>query len=1143
VQPDPRLRPRRVPELPTTVALDGYVLDIATVTRPGRWIAARREFRDVAGTAWLHFQCGAATSHGPYSQISTDWVRLVHGVEVVNEAVHRQTQISIADALEISPDARVGDTIDVHVDVRRKAVQDVLAHGGGLAGWHKGQWHEGQVFVAFEAEALHLDSVTPSHGTILAGEAVYPTDPRVPHELHASIAGFDLLFRSLTITPKGAIGTVTATLPGGIFSPDACQPARVDLGRVRIGPNCEVYAERPDQAYGPWLLADTGLEIEGTGFILDLSTTRSPGGLPPGWRGIQLIGGSATGGRIVPDPCNTGYLRGTYVYDAATVGASGFDGNLALAEPCTFEALNPRGLVVTLISGFLQVTDSVVSSGVLGPGRVSLPTDAICAGTPGSVVAPAITSGAIQADLDVAAVLDNGGAPIAWGDLAHHGAEVLVWLASVEMGYLYLPAGPRESFTPETAAGFVGPGVTMMANASLGELDAFSASGVTFPDLKDVAIFSPDHPGGLGGLVGSASPFKLPALQGWLRAGHLGVDGELATYYALHDERLGNPDRKGYVGVDPFHANLFVNDKRNLLAQFITSATYDSNFGGTFAIPDPCGIDPLEFSKMQLTSTAHLVGGDVSLPYPGGVKLAHWQLDLVPTGQPTQAGVVSARTGRIVFLAAGIAEKIHFDMPFGLTWGEMLANGDLGDLFLDFNNWGQRFDGLTYNPRAIALADPHASPSIPDPYLATSGTIVFPFFGVHPLNIRDAIGSKAASPSFGRNVTVPKAALRAGWPATDIALNGTWKNITSNDVAVVACQDPQVDYNTASQNGFIGTGTADIDFFHSDPLTAVVDIHDNATDIRMTSTDTHDLDIGLLARIGGMSEIAGCARIEGPLLTRMSFYGLLEQSVAAGSLLGPKAGYVVDIDINVTPTSFDFYASGDFLLAIGPTEVEASASVHFLQDFATYSAEGEVIGRINCDQVVSGLAGEGQLTWHADPGMQYLQGRVKVTAFSWTAQGGLEGGFFLGESVPSNLVWVLQPTNVHFGVSAMLFPPTLTGVFAYGQISYGVNWYVFGGGVDLYLAMGAFATIPAGGVTAVVGLGLPYVVGACGVYVHGEILGGLVSASAWANLALLGPVPLRFEGTIGLEGCVAWVLCASVQLDAGLNNDGFFLHK
>ena len=37
-----------------------------------------------------------------------------------------------------------------------------------------------------------------------------------------------------------------------------------------------------------------------------------------------------------------------------------------------------------------------------------------------------------------------------------------------------------------------------------------------------------------------------------------------------------------------------------------------------------------------------------------------------------------------------------------------------------------------------------------------------------------------------------------------------------------------------------------------------------------------------------------------------------------------------------------------------------------------------------------------------------------------------------------------------------------------------------------------------------------------------------------------GPAPIYFDGTVGLEGCVAWVLCASVELNAGLNSNGFY---
>jgi hypothetical protein len=218
--------------------------------------------------------------------------------------------------------------------------------------------------------------------------------------------------------------------------------------------------------------------------------------------------------------------------------------------------------------------------------------------------------------------------------------------------------------------------------------------------------------------------------------------------------------------------------------------------------------------------------------------------------------------------------------------------------------------------------------------------------------------------------------------------------------------------------------------------------------------------------------------------------------------------------------------------------------VHLLFDFAMGSAEGELYGRIDCDAVVAGLSGEGQLTWHLSPAMQYLQGRLKVGVISLIVSGGLEGGFFIGNNVPKALAWVLDPTDTHFGMSRSILPAMLTGVYGYGQASIGVNYYVLGGGVDIFAGAGAFsAPIAAGGPLAPFTGNplLPFVVGACGIYVHGEILGGLVSASGWANLSLRGPVPTYLEGTFGLRGCVAWVLCASVSVTAGINSSGFYL--
>ena len=198
----------------------------------------------------------------------------------------------------------------------------------------------------------------------------------------------------------------------------------------------------------------------------------------------------------------------------------------------------------------------------------------------------------------------------------------------------------------------------------------------------------------------------------------------------------------------------------------------------------------------------------------------------------------------------------------------MLADGNLGQLFLDFNNWGQRFDGLVFNPHELVLST--YDPAVPDPYLGVSGPVCFPFFGLHQVNIRDAQAQPAARPAPPRHVTVPKTPITPHAAPTELALSGTWHDVNSNDLAVFDCLEVDVDYNVASQNGFLGTGTGELSFLHSDPLDITVEIHSDATDIHISSTDTHDIDLGLYARLGGIAQIAGCARIEGPTLARLT---------------------------------------------------------------------------------------------------------------------------------------------------------------------------------------------------------------------------------------------------------------------------------
>ncbi len=1121
-------------EIPPAWHVGDFELEIAELT-DGRLDEAAGVLRGVAGKAWLRLPCARPPIHTVGILEHPDLSRLTHAVEVVAEVLHPQTEISLAEAQQLRPGVALGDTISLGLAVDRADLQEIVGLGRGVRDWLDSDPRAARFPVEFSNLTVSLEEAKRGLGRVIDGSVTYPVAGAFRSPIEIVIDGFVLVISSLELSLRRSTAVAEVRLPGGITDVDSCQPATIDLGLITVSPVCDFYVDAPDQAYGPWLLGDTGMVIEGTGYVLDLSTATSPAPWSPAWRGLALGAGTATGEKYVPDPCNTGYLRGRYTYNDAIVISSGFFGTLYLAERVTFGAINPLGQTFAFDDGAMDVWYSQIVRGELRNGWTELPVDAVCEGRPGRQVTTPISVVSIQPDLDLAGALDHGSREISWGELTRHGDEVVAWTGIFGPGYLYLPAGPDESFSPVATGTFSGPVIGSIPDASLAALEAHHVAGVSFPWLSHALVFSPDRPGG------RTNPIKLDQLRGWLRVGIVGVDGALSTYAQSRPEDLGDPKSTGYAGNVPFHSHLFVNDKQSLLAEFATSASFDSNFAGRFEIPPPCDIPRLDFAQMKLTSTACLVGGEVALP-SAGVPLEYWDLQLVPTGPPDHSGVVSVRTGRVLLTAAGIAEPLHFARPFGLTWGEMLADGNLGQLYLDFNNWGQRFDGLVFNPHELTVST--YDPQVPDPYLGVSGPICFPFFGLHQVNIRDALAQTGSPPVPTRYVTVPKTPITPHASPTELALWGMWHDVNSNDLAVFDCLELDVDYNVSGQDGFLGTGTTDLSFLHSDPLDITVEIHSDATDIHISSTDSHDIDLGLYARLGGIAQIAGCARIEGPTLSRITLYGTLEESAAAGSIFGPKVGFETEIDIAVTPTTFDFYASGDMLLSVALVDLEASATAHLRFDFAMGSAEGELYGRVDCDAVVAGLSGEGQLTWHVDSAMQYLQGRLKVGVISLIVSGGLEGGFFIGNNVPKALAWVLDPTDTHFGMSRSILPATLTGVYGYGQASIGVNYYVVGGGVDIFAGAGAFsAPIAAGGPLAPFAGSplLPYVVGACGIYVHGEILGGLVSASAWANLGLRGPVPTYFEGTFGLRGCVAWVLCASVDVTAGINTSGFYL--
>ncbi len=1128
------LAARRRRKLPDVLLIDAFTLNVEDYTEEGTWNATQKRFERVSGNAWLSLDC--AKSPGLIIDLATlgSGLRLAYALEVVTKVVHPQTQISLSAARMLRPDIQAGATLQVSTDMDPARLQLLVSSGANIVDWWARNPPKGQILLAFE-EVTIAPTGNKAVGRIMRGEARYPAKPRIPFVIAPVVEGFTLRVNALTLAPRGATADITLELPESIADAVTCKPAELPLGRVAIAPDCEIYAERPNDAFGPWIIGETGMRVEGTGFTFDLRSTASPPGYPGSWKGLLLGSGSASGASLLPEPSNTGYLRGNFSFSAATVTAAGLDAELLLAQSHRFAAVDPLGYSLELERGHLSVADSQITAGEFGPGRVRLPKLAVCRVAPGNPSVLPFASLSVQPNLDLIGEVDcSGGVPLSWGELTRAGQELITWEIEANKGFLYLNAGARPSFSPDVGGSFINFFLSSDPSSSLPAMVSAGINGVSLRTLRSLVIHSLDRPGGPG------NPLKLPAMDGWLRVGLRGLDGEIQTRVGITGTELGDPARTGYAGNKPFNASLFGQDKLNLVAQFAASAVYGSNVIGSLNIGLPCNIPKLDFKKMSLTSTANFVGGDVVLP-PGGVKLDYWQLQLVPTGDPNQAGVVSVRTGRLVFTAAGISEPVHFARPFGLLWGEMLADGNLGELYFDYNNYGQRFDGITYNPSAITLS--RYAVGATDGYLATCGTVHLNYFGARFVNIHDARNdAMPGAPFRSRRVTCPKVG-EASCSATDLHLAQTWYDDTSTALADFDFPDAKMDYNHAAQDGFLGSGTTAVSFFQSDGLVSTVEIHADATDIRLTSATAHDIDVGLYANLGGMREVCGCARIVGPRLERMEFYGLLEAAAAAGTgIIEPKAGMMVEINITTTPNTFDFSAAGDIVLQAAGAAIDLSASVHLFLDYAQRVAEGELIGRIDCSSVLGGLEGEGQITWHIGPDMQYLQGRMKVFLCSWIASGGMEGGLFIGNQVPKSLAWVLHTDSPHFGISDAILPATLTGLYGYGRLSFGIDWYIFGGGIELYAGMGAFSETPPGqtGLWGIPRLGLPYVIGACGIYVHGQILGGLVSASAWGELALRGPPPY-FEGTFGLQGCVLWVICASIDVTAGFNGSGFYL--
>ena len=1071
----------------------------------------------ITGIARLELGCETESTIGRDFHLidrSFNLVEARHIIEVVDVVRYPQTQISLQDAIRYKHDVTIGDTITLATiinksDIPNTARSPIRARRPDYDIFNRG------ILVSFQAKKIVKLPGKHGEGKIVEGRAEYPIKGSKVKPFRVQKNDFSLLIHTITISPTRSYANITVQLPPCLSSKDTCGPATLELGKVQFSPDCELYVEKNDSPFGPWIIGDLGLIIEGNGYIADFSSQVSPFPYLSSWKGLFLSKGSASGKDIVYPDSNTGYLTGMYGFEQGIVSDQGFSGTLKLEKPVVFRPTNPWGYTVSAHKGYIHIEKCNVTKGQLEEGSVSCPTTSVINSSTSGPFKAEFSVLEIGSNLDLkGAVTFSPGPSMIWGELTNPSSQLWAWSLEPTDGYFYLPAGPRSSYCPDTGNGFDDSGIATSTLPAI--LITNGISGISSVHFKMIRVYSEDRPGGA-----FLEPLSFPYTKGWIHIGACGIDGRInIAEMGNPNENLGNVMRTGYVGKQPFNVSITLQSgsKETYLASFIASAVYDSSMEGVLTIPGACNFT-LPYSKMMVTSTADFMGGDITLPSTG-VTFDYWQLGLVPTGYLSKAGVLSVRTGRVIFTAAGIREPMHFDQPFNLTWGEIFANGDIGEFFFDFNSHSQRFDKISFTTERLMLSSYH--PGATDRYLAVGGTVHFNFFSGKYVNIRDSRYDIDPNPPFNkRYVTIPKSG-EVGWPATDLTLHGEW----NNSRAVFDFPDATTFYNEPLQNGFKGEGLSQIFFIKSPEIESSLEIRDNIIDIRMHASATHDVDFSF-SRFGGIAELHGCIRIEGPLLKRIAIHGMLEKSSSSGTgIFEPKSGQEAEIITSVTPTSCIYYTSGNFTASYMAKTVDLAGSLFLSVDYEREVAEGQFLGRINADLLVGGLSGEGQVTWYTGQDMYFCQGRISMSICSWIGGAGMEGGIFIGQDVPKASAWVLQTGTELYGCTDNVLPETLTGVFGYGRLSMGFNAYIFGGGLELYVGVGVFNSSP---------------YGRGGIHLYGEILGGLVSVEGWGMLTMIPGPPPSFEGSLKLRGCAAWVFCKSVTLSAGFSQNGFYL--
>ncbi len=942
---------------------------------------------------------------------------------------------------------------------------------------------------------LKITKINADTGRVIEGEITetFSSPVEVMVEFHYPVSIHDI-----HLWPDSAHGTTGVGAPC-LFEETGCEPAELGPFDSKLAPHIEIYKELGTMDRGPFRIGETGILVMSKEEVeIDLSRTITPAKIGVTFRRGETVE------QADMDTSNTGYLYGRYTFDDGLFTPRGFSATLELASPWIFTSIAPMGCKITLNDGYLEIDTCKVIGGKFTSGDITLPHGDNGVRKPsGDPVIVDFDSLLVDSYLNLSGDVYVG-QEMQWGGFGFISDAGIFRLVSDARPFLKPVQG--DTFKTYTS----------------GQLDTLTGLTIKCRKESDVLIvYSPD--------TRETIKFTGRIVNGWLNLEMQGFSGKFIPFpkdRPAVQVMLGDTTQTHYVADEPFNTIIghYSHDGKDTLMniefEFAGNSAFDSDIGGQFKIPYPCNIKP-PFNDLEVTSTASFVGGNAA--FSDTLELDYWGV-----GLSSERSVVSVKVGEIVYTNAEVHELVHFSKGFNIIWGEMLADGGLGEFYFNHNAAHQKFDGFPITLDSAALS--RYDSTITYGELVVRCGLHFNFFGEPDtiITVHDAKFDSLDIPYRGRIVAI------------NPEFFGLFRHWGSG---MVEFDFDEIEYDSIDQNGFKGAGNVALgEFFPgSSPFSATITIDSLASAACMIETAAQQLAFPPVASVASVAQIWGCVYIEGDELHRVVVGGNLHS--ALGVSLFAEAGVNVEVKIAVTPTISKFACHGLMYFGSFGANIEVNGRIFLAYDRAAGSLEGEIIGAFDLGTIGVDLEADGQANWYFGGNTNYIQGRLAVDISGIGVGAGLSGGLFIGLNAPKGKVWVLREgssLNRKFGINMNNLPEEITGVYVYGDVDFSLGWGIIEGGIEIYAGVGAFVNYY--GVDSIPDVPFPCIVGIVGVYIHGEILWGLVSASAWGELELYLGHPTGFEGTVGLRGCVLWVLCAEVDLTVGWNtNKGFYV--